>query len=538
MPRMKNQNSDNSGWLYYLPTLVLATLALFLRADSLHHFSARSLWAEDGPIFLHDAGEHSITSLFTPYAGYYHLYPRIVALISSLSPITNRPDIMLGGWFLAFYFNCVCAARFLKSINATIIHSAATVFLISMQPNNGEVFFTVTNAQWHLGTALAFIAFSPVKYSSKLQTALIAGVSLLIGLTGPFSVVIATAIMAMALVTPNTDWKKSRLIHLSIVTAAIIQIYCLTHEPRLSKISPSSEINAWITGFWRYTSLGTNTKIGYILSMILLCNSVFMFFKIHQCKNVRFAVLGILLTAIGLSSASMLSFPDPTIATPLGEGGRYTWIPYSLLIAASSSLAIRSVRWHATALALTVLILWIPNFSKAHREDLNFKSFSKLATITEVIIPINPVWPAYPGWSIKMSPDSSTTVPSHQSINATQQSLQGTNGATTAAAIDQKHIDKKAAEAGLPTGISCSGATDIGVEIYMTRSDEGQVTLFWSDNNTFDDKYSFQRWYPRGSIKAQFAFPSFPGTIFLRIDPHQSGAEHADIKEIRIYCLN
>ena len=90
----------------------------------------------------------------------------------------------------------------------------------------------------------------------------------------------------------------------------------------------------------------------------------------------------------------------------------------------------------------------------------------------------------------------------------------------------------------IATGFSCRNARHIGVEMDMHREQQGEVTLYWSDNERFGEPYKLGRWYPNGDIKAQFAFPAFPGNIFLHIDPHQQPPDAATIKELRIYCLN
>ncbi len=51
-----------------------------------------SLWAEDGPIFLQGAIQHSLwTDLWTTYAGYLVLVPRLIGLFGHLLPLRDAP---------------------------------------------------------------------------------------------------------------------------------------------------------------------------------------------------------------------------------------------------------------------------------------------------------------------------------------------------------------------------------------------------------------------------------------------------------------
>lgn len=44
---------------------------------------AQYLWAEDGSIFINQAHTLGLAALWQPYAGYLHLYPRLVALLAN-----------------------------------------------------------------------------------------------------------------------------------------------------------------------------------------------------------------------------------------------------------------------------------------------------------------------------------------------------------------------------------------------------------------------------------------------------------------------
>ena len=132
---------------FYLPALLAAALALLLKADHGPHFADRHLWAEDGTVFLSSAHELGLDSLLAPYAGYYHLYPRIISMLANLAPLTERPEVLLAGWLAAFFVMILAAVRLVRHLGGSRWHAATIALLIALQPHNGEVLFTITNAQ-------------------------------------------------------------------------------------------------------------------------------------------------------------------------------------------------------------------------------------------------------------------------------------------------------------------------------------------------------------------------------------------------------
>lgn len=59
---------------------LLVVLILFLRASDA--FFNPQLWAEDGSVFLVQQREQGSVALFNQYSGYYHLVPRLIALLN------------------------------------------------------------------------------------------------------------------------------------------------------------------------------------------------------------------------------------------------------------------------------------------------------------------------------------------------------------------------------------------------------------------------------------------------------------------------
>lgn len=77
----------------FAAVLVLGTVLLLLRPG----FSAslNSLWAEDGPIFLQGAlSEGFADAIFSPYAGYLVLVPRLIGEAAALAPLQDAAAVV------------------------------------------------------------------------------------------------------------------------------------------------------------------------------------------------------------------------------------------------------------------------------------------------------------------------------------------------------------------------------------------------------------------------------------------------------------
>ena len=521
---MQTSSSHQSAGSFYWPALLLATLGLWLRADHLGHFAARHLWAEDGNVFISQAHALGWHSLLEPYASYLHLYPRMFSLLANPLPLTDRPAVLLIGWLLAYYFMSFCAARLIRHMGGSPLHAAITAFLIAAQPHNGEVLFTITNAQWHLGAALGFVAMTRSDCSSRAELIVLAGVSLIAGLTGPFSIVVV-AVVVFWLIPARRTWRGNWPIYACMAIAALVQAIHTIRQPRVSIHDFHFDPAIWAKGLWRFVSLGANNGLGYVLILILLGCYVYLLFTSRENGNKRLTALGLLFIGLGMGAAGMyVLFFDPLGAASRGLGQRYTWIPYAMVLASISVASIGAHRVLTAVMALAAVLFCVRQPLASKKDDLHFKSFVKLSEVTETVIPIHPLWDAYPLWSITLPPQTPGQ-PTYRK-NMSDQNLSDTFSPSSLSGSS------------IATGFSCRNARHIGVEMDMHREQQGKVTLYWSDNERFGEPYKLGRWYPNGDIKAQFAFPAFPGNIFLHIDPHQQPPDATAIKELRIYCLN
>ncbi len=134
-----------SAWLLLYSCMLVI---LFLRRpDSLINATP---WAEDGPIFLQQAIEHSYLSLATLYAGYLHTVPRLVTLFAIQFGLKDAPFVM--NLFALIIATISISHIFSKDFRFLIRNDAlrfiTAIFIICMPMP--EIFLNITNIQWPL----------------------------------------------------------------------------------------------------------------------------------------------------------------------------------------------------------------------------------------------------------------------------------------------------------------------------------------------------------------------------------------------------
>jgi hypothetical protein len=175
----------------YAVLFALCLLSFALKSpDAL---STPQLWAEDGAIFFQQQQGRSLPLVFTPYAGYLHALPRLVAWVASWSIPQWSPLIYnVAAWLV----NAACVAFVLQRIKDSRLQ-AIVFFGVFLVPTNGEVFGSITNTQWFVQFFLVAACFLPMRVPSRAGAAMMFGSTLLAGLTGPFSILIAITHLAL-----------------------------------------------------------------------------------------------------------------------------------------------------------------------------------------------------------------------------------------------------------------------------------------------------------------------------------------------------
>lgn len=519
--------------------MLVATLLLIPRLNcDITYFPGKYLWAEDGSIFINEAQTMGIASIWNSYAGYLHVYPRLIAVIANNLGLIYAPTIFLIGWFIAYLFMFYVLLNAAKSLQVDFITALFLTILIALQPNNGEAFFNLTNAQWLTGTALILLLLTHTneRFSFSISKLILI---LVLGLTGPFSLIIIP-ILVLKLIMLH-DFKKNYWIYLVTLGGASIQLAFLIKSPRIALENINNVPWDWFLSFFQLTLFSVNSIATMIA--VLLFWALFISLICNKTANANNKLIGLLLLTASLlilSSLYLIKQGPLALATwSMGRGHRYTWIPYTLIFFAFA-LAQDKKRIRQSLMFGLALFICYQNFRSILRLEVNlqFQSFVNFSKYIDVIIPIHPQWPRFPGWHINTT---SLNLNKSQLENIKQINLNLHDFSALNAKIEilnkMLHVDSNGVNPSLlyANPVICN-AVDIGIEIVLNRNKEGWIQVFWDGNKQFLETKSLRRWYPSGEITAQFAFPNEKDGVFIRFDPIDS-VGMSDIKAFKIFCL-
>ncbi|EDK72386.1 hypothetical protein TM7_0496 [candidate division TM7 genomosp. GTL1] len=250
-----------------LPFLLLLSLALLIpRLDGWDYAVGKYLWAEDGSVFINEAQRFGFASLWQPYQGYLHAYPRIVSYLSDFVDLSYRPIVLLLGWFIAYMFMICTLLLRSFSMGVSGLGVAIMFAAVVMQPNYGEVFFTLTNTQWFLAVGFAVILLAGEVGALKFTVFRLLGL-LVLGLTGPFSVVILPVLALRAFYFK--DLRTNAWIYGVTLICACVQVLVLLNSPRLSVNGGPIDWLNWSIVFVRMIFFGANTPLSWAAAVLL-----------------------------------------------------------------------------------------------------------------------------------------------------------------------------------------------------------------------------------------------------------------------------
>ena len=382
-------------------------LALLSRSPALV-LKAR-FFAEDGKIFYQQAHELGfVRSVFVPYAGYLHLFPRLIAGLSLLLPLFYVPLFFN---VAALTVQCItavyiCSAR-MRNV-APLAMRAVVAFLYLGLPHIGEVWGRLTNSQWHLAV-LSFLILIAAPAPGRLGT-WFDRVALVVGaLTGPFSLLL----LPIALV-PALFRRSSRTIaNLAIVGsgAAVQAVTLLLHGrpetgnlgasfPLLFKLLTHGLFLTLLEDPWHTRPLFSD--IGYCVLVAALPVLAWILWK--GSFEMRCALLlGGMVIAASLASPIITNVGEqwPAMLTS-GGGERYWFIPRVVTVVAGLWVATQSFsKWARAAGVLAmvfVVIFCIQGWRIEQWPGIHFRTyahvFNGLPVGAMLRVPIEPppIW--------------------------------------------------------------------------------------------------------------------------------------------------
>lgn len=174
----------------------VAAAAVLLVARKPWALTTPQLWAEDGSVFLSQNSQLGARAIVTPFQGYLHLLPRVIAWTAS-----RLVDV--AAWPL--FYNAAALlvtlglfARF-ASPRLALPGKPWLVLTFVLAAHTGEVLLNITNLQWLTAFFLIqqLLIARPTTTTQRAGDLALTGIA---GLTGPFS----------ALLLPLFAWRWSR----------------------------------------------------------------------------------------------------------------------------------------------------------------------------------------------------------------------------------------------------------------------------------------------------------------------------------------
>ncbi|ALM85298.1 hypothetical protein [Bordetella sp. N] len=478
-------------WIVFI---CLLSLGLIHRYGH-YNFIVNSLWAEDGPIFFNGEKYYGLASLVTPYAGYLHVYARVVALLATLFPLSALPYVYFSGWLLAPLL-VFWALRKIVIFNGSESVSAATsiiaVSLMLYQPHNGETFLTLTNAQWWLAMALAIMCCHPSRFGRR--TLPLVG---LISLTGPFSILFAPVAALVGL--------RERKWHIFLVVAAgaIVQIYFLLTSPRAIGHA-DGDLSHWMAALFTFLTFGiksTVVKVAAIGFWLALSISLF-----RADVNRRLLVAcAIIVYAAGLYSIKYA----PSVISPIGNGARYFVVSYALAIA----YVVLQVQKKERIAILAAVLLAFPIANRLNKpfpqESRFYEQYVALAEYEPALT--IPLAPAVPGndWP----------------LDVRNTKVEDASRFTVQAVPIEQNAFRLAAK-------TCDGGNGVAVVADAVQALPGEVAVEWLSSDGFS--HAARRSYPAGKIRVQIAFGKEKGPVDVKLvfAKQESPVEVSNVKVI------
>lgn len=501
------------------------------------------LWAEDADLFLRQAIDLGWSSVWTPYAGYFHLISRLLALCASLLTPVAYPMVFAAGWWLVYLSSVALLLRWSSLLRLPWPWGGVAVVSVVLQPHGGEVFFSITNAQWWLGLYLFiyFIWFDQATTRHALARWVDGACIVLAGLSGPFAFM-AWPVVALRRWSEGAGFRWTWQ-HAWLFVAGAVQLTSFVAGDRIHRHADAEvQVGPWGVAFVKLLAFCADTPAQWAVAMAFLVLGGWVVVRVAGRQQLagRSDGLIVVLCMVMLLLAGIWAHNfDPLQAVPQGTGNRYTWIPYALLILLVCRHAGAAPVWSQVCLVALLACLCYLGHRPVLRSDLRYAAFADFARIKAVDALVHPQVEGWPGWRLVLRPDASSN-------QAPPPSDVFRAGVTPVAAL-HAHLDVDARDWRLISRqddpqlmflrpLNCGPARSVGVEVHMWRSSPGWVQLFWSPDRRFGGRRSLRRFLPAGDMVAQFAFPHSGRPTYLRLDPADAEVD-ARIQSVDIHCI-
>ncbi|MDR1828851.1 MAG: hypothetical protein LBR29_11005 [Methylobacteriaceae bacterium] len=557
---------------------IVITLFLCLVLTWVRVHDARSaadlLYKDDSIVFLTAANYGGFLSLLAAYAGYQHLVIRIGMLIVSLFDLSIQPLVVLGYTVLLHCVFWTLVAVTLLSLDVSKPVVLLVCVLLVIQPTHQEVMLNVTNSQWLTGTALITFVLG---YQGRVALPVAVSVGLLLGLQGPFSILLVPVLAAQRLLTKD---RRNMELVFCVGLAALLQSLSLMMNTR--ELVSFEVVNDEV--------IATNTRITFMLSWIpaiLKALGEGFVYNVKDPLGVAFMAVSLPLALIGGLRTFRFGLGEPerrnagvflaltTAALVVGlsvigtyskinkedfEGSllcltqydRYLFVPHSLLIIALPVLLYRRPRLTGLVMAGFAYVS-VVNYAFADRPPTYFASYVNMGRFMETDVVLNPAGYDDSGNRLGAFPWNAWIYPIRR--NAYEPLSESRVVPLTPLEPDNASVIR------LTTDVVCPDTSDIAVKVNVSSPTPIKVDMKLANSRRaylthrlYDNVISTLFVYngesnlrPEGDILLDFAFP-YPGDgtrLEFSLQPYQQGEGDAgeavvkglSVRKMTLYCL-
>ncbi|MDR1828850.1 MAG: hypothetical protein LBR29_11000 [Methylobacteriaceae bacterium] len=458
------------------------------------HSAADLLYLEDTGNFMVLANGFGVKSLLVTYVGYHHLIIRLIAYFASFFDITLQPLVIMGCVVVVHALCWMLIVTALRSLDLPKSVVFVLAVLLVLQPLHQELMLNLVNSQWWTGTALIIFALG---YQGRLGTCTAVTTGLLLGLQGPYSILVFPVLVLKKLWFKDTT--PNGLVN-SVGLAAGFQLTSMLMNPRHGAQPGASgtlleraadRVLETAVNLWRGFIYNPADHIGAAIFAGIAMLTVYAFFRGLRGANAgsgrrerREFLLFMLMFCVYTASLFADGFGRDQIVYEgwfpgLAWNNRYLLIPHCLLLVAVTILFGRSARLFGV-FAAGFLYLCVTHFSFAERFPTYFSSYANMGRFMETWAPTNPHgyfqiemfrWNA---WYYVFARETYERLPSERirPVAASEFEFSHVDRASPVARFPEYPltITGRTALVTLNTAVSCSETADIGLEVHLSGS--------------------------------------------------------------------
>lgn len=334
--------------------LILAVILQLLRPGPANALG--SIWAEDGSVFLQGAISDSfLHAIFSPYAGYLVLAPRLIGEVGNLAPLADIPAVVaiVASIVIALSAFVVWHAS-APHIRNPYLRGTLAVLTFLAPVASLEAVTSGTYVGWYMLFATFWLLlWRPARISGAVLAALFI---LLTALSSPGVLYFAPIVALRAIAARD---RRDLLILGSYAIGAAIQLPVILSSNE-STIAPMWSSDIWVAYFQRVVdggALGENlggsawVSFGwpFLIALLVLVAAGLALAAARSTPSGRYltaiavptSLLMFLGSAYQRAAGPALIWPD---GISHGLGGRYAIVPALLLVSAALVLIDQSTR--------------------------------------------------------------------------------------------------------------------------------------------------------------------------------------------------